>query len=221
MPELDAMCRRVQTSLSGVTTISPAGRPAGRADAPFLSGFLQRPIASPHTTRLPPMKSPAAKYRLTPEFDAFLFAAVGEDRSGMPLSVVSVLARLDLDPWQAAAELSALPPETAARKLVSILGTLSLPSLQSSDIVLIARRLVAMLPHPTASLPSPLRAVAGSAGAAAPRPHANIFFLAIYLLFMTATQVLMSQLSPPHADSPPAPVSSSAASQISPALSAK
>ena len=31
-------------------------------------------------------------------FDAFLFAVIGEDRNGMALSVVSMLARMDLDP---------------------------------------------------------------------------------------------------------------------------
>jgi hypothetical protein len=34
------------------------------------------------------------------EFDDFLFAPIGDDRNGMLLSVLSVLARLDFDPWQ-------------------------------------------------------------------------------------------------------------------------
>jgi hypothetical protein len=34
---------------------------------------------------------------LTPEFDDFLFAPIGEDKNGMLLRVVSALARLDVD----------------------------------------------------------------------------------------------------------------------------
>jgi hypothetical protein len=40
--------------------------------------------------------------RLGSEFDDFLFAPIGEDRNGMLLSVLSALARLDIDPWQEA-----------------------------------------------------------------------------------------------------------------------
>jgi hypothetical protein len=40
------------------------------------------------------------------DFDAFLFAPVGEERNGMLLSVLSALARLDVDPWQEAARLA-------------------------------------------------------------------------------------------------------------------
>jgi hypothetical protein len=40
------------------------------------------------------------------EFDPFLFASVGEDRHGQLLSVISVLARSDLDPWREAVGLA-------------------------------------------------------------------------------------------------------------------
>jgi len=40
------------------------------------------------------------------EFGIFLFAPIGKDRDGMLLSVVSALARLDVDPWQEADELA-------------------------------------------------------------------------------------------------------------------
>jgi hypothetical protein len=49
------------------------------------------------------------------EFDDFLFAPIGEDRNDMPLSVLSALARLDIDPWHEAAELARLPGETATQ----------------------------------------------------------------------------------------------------------
>jgi hypothetical protein len=46
------------------------------------------------------MSSSASVSVLGTEFDDFLFAPIGEDRNDMPLSVLSALARLDIDPWQ-------------------------------------------------------------------------------------------------------------------------
>jgi hypothetical protein len=43
------------------------------------------------------------------EFNDFLFAPIGEDRNGMLVSVLSGLARSDVDPWQEATRLAELP----------------------------------------------------------------------------------------------------------------
>jgi hypothetical protein len=51
---------------------------------------------------------------LRPEFDHFLFAPVGEEVDGVPLSVLSALSRLGLDPREEAARLSHLTEEAAA-----------------------------------------------------------------------------------------------------------
>jgi hypothetical protein len=45
---------------------------------------------------------------LRPEFDKFLFATVGDEIDGIPISVVSALARLGLDPREEAGRLSSL-----------------------------------------------------------------------------------------------------------------
>jgi len=55
------------------------------------------------------MSSSASVSVLGTEFDDFLFAPIGEDRNDMPLSVLSALARLDIDPWQEADKLARLP----------------------------------------------------------------------------------------------------------------
>jgi len=98
------------------------------------------------------MKLPAGTLRFKPEFDSFLFAPVGAEESGMSLSVLSMLARLDLDPWQEAAQLAALSRESATLKMVSLLGALPNRSLKDPDGLTIATRLVAMLPRP---IPTP------------------------------------------------------------------
>ena len=58
------------------------------------------------------------------EFNNFLFASIGEDRNGMLVSVLSGLARSDVDPWQEAAKLAQLPGETATRELAALIGAL-------------------------------------------------------------------------------------------------
>jgi hypothetical protein len=84
---------------------------------------------------------------LAPEFDDFLFAPIGEDRNGMLLSVVSALARLDVDPWQEAASLAQLPGTTATRRLASLIAALPDRPSAHLDPGAIAARLIARLPR--------------------------------------------------------------------------
>jgi hypothetical protein len=81
------------------------------------------------------------------EFDAFLFAPIGEEENGMLLSVVSALARLDLDPWREAAELARMPKETARRKLTSLIEALPKGALPRPDPATISGGLIALLPR--------------------------------------------------------------------------
>lgn len=81
------------------------------------------------------------------EFNDFLFAPIGEDRSGMLISVLSGLARSDMDPWQEAAKLAQLPGETAAQRLAALIDALPDRAASYADPRAIATRLVALLPH--------------------------------------------------------------------------
>ena len=82
------------------------------------------------------------------EFDDFLFASIGEDRNGTTLSVLSALARLDVDPWQETASLARMPKEKGdgaagcadRRRAVGTWRT-ALPA------ATIAARLIALLPQ--------------------------------------------------------------------------
>jgi hypothetical protein len=84
--------------------------------------------------------------RLGSEFNAFLFSAIGDDRNGMPLSVVSLLARRDLDPWQEAASLAEMPKDAATRRLDSLIRALPDQPLTLPDSGAVAARLIALLP---------------------------------------------------------------------------
>jgi hypothetical protein len=92
-------------------------------------------------------KAPAAAPRFGPEFNAFLFSPIGDDRNGMPLSVVSLLARRDLDPWQEAASLATMPADAATRRLDSLIRALPDQPLTLPDSGTIAIRLIALLPR--------------------------------------------------------------------------
>jgi hypothetical protein len=65
----------------------------------------------------------------------------------MPLSVLSALARLDVDPWEEAAKLSELPKDTAAQKLTPLIVRLPGGQWTQPDSGAIADRLIKLLPH--------------------------------------------------------------------------
>ena len=83
---------------------------------------------------------------LRSDFDAFLFAPIGEEPNGMPLTLLSMLARLGIDPWEEAADLAQLPLEPALQRLTSRLEAApkSRPA-TAADTVNIATRLIALL----------------------------------------------------------------------------
>jgi hypothetical protein len=80
------------------------------------------------------------------DLNRFLLAPIGEELSGMTLSVFSGFARLDLDPWDEAERLAGLPAWKATEALASAIGRMSgcwLPA----EARRIAERLVPLLPH--------------------------------------------------------------------------
>jgi hypothetical protein len=81
------------------------------------------------------------------EFNAFLFAPVGVDKAGLPLTVLSALTRLGFDPWGEAARLSTLPVDAATDALAKAIIRLPEGDWKSSDSASIAGRLVACLPR--------------------------------------------------------------------------
>jgi hypothetical protein len=87
---------------------------------------------------------------LRSEFDGFLLAPFGEDRTGI-VSVLSALARMNIDPWEEAEKLARLPSEAAIRTLASQIDALSGGPLTCLDPEKTAARLIALLPCPTES----------------------------------------------------------------------
>jgi len=81
------------------------------------------------------------------EFNDFLFAFVGEEKSGLQLTVLSALARLGFDPWGEAARLSGLTREAATSALATAIARLPEGDWSVSDSRSIAVRLVSCLPR--------------------------------------------------------------------------
>jgi hypothetical protein len=81
-----------------------------------------------------------------PEFDEFLSTSIGEDRNGTGLSVLSALARLDVDPWKEATNLARMPREAAAVRLTELIEALPLAPASAIPSRMSAASLVALLP---------------------------------------------------------------------------
>ena len=155
------------------------------------------------------MTRPTSVSQLGSEFDAFLFAPIGADRNGMFLSVLSALARLDIDPWQEAAKLARLPTNAATERLASVIAVLpeKPPALDPS---MIAARLIAFLPR-RASLNIPSRqTLAGAEVMTKP----SIVIYVISMVFALGFQFLVaSRQQPAQSDGAHAPDTRTASQQ--------
>src|SRR5215213_11809647 len=85
---------------------------------------------------------------LRPDLDPFLFAVVGGGRNGIPLSTISALTQLGLDPWDEAGRLAGLAKRDAVEQLTGLLLRLPGPSRPlAEEVRQIAVVLIDLLPH--------------------------------------------------------------------------
>ena len=147
----------------------------------------------------------AALTSLRSEFHQFLYAPVCHEQEEMPLSVLSALARQDVDPWTEAERLSQLPQDKAVQEMVVYLDALPRRTLDCIDRMEVAGRLCALLPRRSTSLlAAKLRAPAVAAASAWTLPAApgaekaegfslNWRFLGIYICLMLFMNWLIAQ----------------------------
>jgi hypothetical protein len=146
------------------------------------------------------------------DFDEFLYAPIWEERNGMLLSMLSALARLNVDPWDEAARLARLPREAATRFLTSLITALPDAPTARTDPRALAERLIALLPQRVAtngrgSNPAPVMGVTG-------HRHAFTRYVVLYIIltaFFLGAQWLMGHAQqtplPARADARPNPPS--------------
>ena len=94
------------------------------------------------------MATSASVTYLTRQFDDFLFARIDEGSDAMPLSVLSMLARLDIDPWEEAAKLARLPRAAAARRLVDFIAATPGAPTAYLNAKTVSDQLLNLLPSP-------------------------------------------------------------------------
>ena len=143
------------------------------------------------------MMSAVATAGLGREFDRFLYASVGDDNNGMPLTVLSALARIDVDPWEEALKLTQLPPASAVRHLASLLGALGIAPVAGLDSAHIAAPLIALLPCPRNRAPPIFKAFARAAPAKYPVVVSTLLSVLTYVIFMLLGQWMMASLQAP------------------------
>jgi hypothetical protein len=144
------------------------------------------------------MTPSAAISPLGREFDAFLFAPIGEDRNGMMVSVVSALARLDVDPWEEAGKLARLPGTALTERLASLISALPEGQPAHEDPQVVAARLAALLPRQGPNVARRARA-SGTV--------MYVTFLAIALAAQCIVGIIEIRQWRAHGDRPPVPVS--------------
>jgi len=83
--------------------------------------------------------------RTNSRFDRFLFASLHENGE-TPLSVLSTLARQDVDAWQEAARLAQLPKDHAVNSLASTIWKSNSERWSASEASIVAARLIELLP---------------------------------------------------------------------------
>ncbi|HLY58861.1 MAG TPA: hypothetical protein VKS60_25080 [Stellaceae bacterium] len=158
---------------------------------------------------------PASAAALTSEFDDFLFAPIGEDGMGMCLSVVSALARFDVDPWQEAEGLARLPAPTAIERLALVIGSQTQDPSAQQDPTAVAARLIALLPRRDSPNTWSRRTPPGIGAMIDSRVMLHLFICVIMAVALASRLIMASGHEPAHTDGARAAPSPEAAAQVS------
>lgn len=136
------------------------------------------------------------------EFDDFLTASIGEERNGR-LSVISMLGRLNIDPWREAVQLASSPRPAATRRLASLIESLPGHVMSAADATAIAAKLVARLPIRGTAPKSP-GISAGAAGAAGKSLVTGpwMVIMAAGLALWLCTELMSDKQRPPSPEAP-------------------
>lgn len=95
------------------------------------------------------MKGSSIKGSLGIEYDPFLRSPLWQEQTGATLSVLSALARLNIDPWKEAASLALLPKDDASARLSGLIAGLPEAQAVGSERYALCERSVSMLPAST------------------------------------------------------------------------
>ena len=128
---------------------------------------------------------PAQRSSLAPEYGDFLRSPLWEDHAEMPLSALSALARLDLDPWAEAAALAGLPSETGVDRLALRLRALPGCPSNRTELDFLCRQAIRLLPAA-----SQRSGAAQTAAVVVINPIRAAMFALLFLIIYVSTIVL-------------------------------
>ena len=94
-----------------------------------------------------------------------MFAPIGDDSNGIPLSLASALARQDIDTWREAASLAKLPLAIATTRLEALIAAVPNRSSEGPGPGAIAARQMIFLPRGGVAFPARLRALKANGAA--------------------------------------------------------
>jgi hypothetical protein len=139
---------------------------------------------------------------LGPEYNKFLFATAAE-ANGNAVTVLSALARQDLDPWTEAAALARMPSALAIQRLTRLLEPAGIAPAGSVAAQAQSRRtatkLIALLPCAGfADIPSQL----ATGGPAIANARSILIFLLIFMGVMLSIQCIAHFAHAPHQPGP-------------------
>jgi hypothetical protein len=179
----------------------------------FLFVLVGSGLSLETTNPMAKMTHAALASLLGPEFDDFLYASIDED-NGKLLSVLSALARLDVDPWRETAKLARLPKEAATQRLAALIAALPDESSAHRPVGTIAARLIALLPGGADTFAQPRQKSPDFGAMATPRPIVSTLLILMLIAFCG---LLIRPLSTPgDSASPPRPSSIGTISPLTP-----
>ena len=144
---------------------------------------------------------------LRADFDEFLHSPIAADADGMPLTLLSVLARQDVDPWEEAASIASLSRESALQKLGSLLAAVPNGPAPGADTETLATHLVALLHRP----PQRQAGWPGNPSATTPAPSKGtrraLYYIAVLLFLIVGQWAVLIWHDQSPADTSSTPIS--------------
>lgn len=113
-----------------------------------------------------------------PDFEGFLFADIGTQPNGLPLTVLSLFARAGVDPWSEAERLSKMSRVAAVSYMMSEINRAPAIYRSNVDVAQLAKSLVARLPGREAAKPIDV-SIAGTGFEGLPMMALMMMFYAI------------------------------------------
>jgi hypothetical protein len=136
---------------------------------------------------------------LSPQYDAFLYAVICNEKNGMHLTMASAIARSGADPWNEAARISKLHKDAALKVLAHLVSSHDCVVQKSAGDQMTLEQLFSLLPKAQPALSFEVGKPTGVGSVSV--KNAGIIVLATLCFFIILTYLVGTMWHPPAADS--------------------